>query len=536
MSTLTGTFQMARLTARRSRLFWTLWILGLAYLMPATAGQYNTMIPPGTGPALTLGPLITNPSMLALLGPAFFDVSSKAGFVFWRVGGFASLLAGMMGCLAIIRATRAEEEEGCLELLRSGAIGRHAPLAGALLTCTSGCLLLGVVSTSGAVGAGLPAVGAVAAGAASACEGLVFVGLGALAAQMVQSARTARLWALGAAWGGLLVVRMMVDGSGPDTAAAWLGWVNPLEWGMYLRPWSGERWWVLALPAAFVVVAVAVAFRLESLRDHEAGLLPPRRGPADAPAWLAGAWSLGWRLQRGSLTAWGLALVTSSAAIGSIGPRMREALASNSQAAETLQSMGGSGDLLTTFYVAMTGITSTVSTVMALALLSRLRAEETQGRAEVVLATATSRWRLAGSHLVPALVGSCLTSLASGAVMPLVQAQHDGDWEMIGRYLGTAAGLLPGVVLVVGVAVMLLGWLPRWTGLAWVLLGWSVCCTWFAVLLDLPGWLLRLQPWGHLSHLPEEPMNWLPFTLELALGAGLIVLGLVGYRRRSVPA
>ncbi|MEL4358459.1 MULTISPECIES: ABC transporter permease [unclassified Luteococcus] len=535
MTTLAGTGTMLRLTLRRNWLFWTLWIIGLACLMPLTATQYDTIIPPGTDPRLTIEPLRNNPSMLALLGPAF-DVYSKAGFVFWRVGGFASMFAGMMGGFAIIRATRGEEEEGRLELLRSSAIGRHAPLAGALVSCVLGCLVLGMVTAGWSMAAHLPAAGALAAGSAVALEGLVFVGVGAVCAQVFENARTARYWTVGLLWGGLFVLRMMVDGAGPDASYAWLNWLNPLEWGMYLRPWSDERWWVVLLPKLLFLVSILTAFRLESARDHLAGLRPDRPGRGTAPGWLSGTWGLAWRLQRGTLIGWSVALVLCSVGMGSIMSQMDKSLAANPQMGEMLQKMGGSSNLQTAFYVAMIGIMGTVAAIMAGVVLNRLRAEEGRGHAEMLLATATSRWRFAVSHLAFAVAVPCLAYLAVGAGMPLVQAGQTGDWSPVGQYLRTAAGLLPGLVLVVGIAMMLIGWLPRFSGLVWAVLGWTMFCTWFAVLFDLPEWLLKLQPWGYLAHLPRDPMDWTAFAVETALALALLGLGLVGYRRRNLPA
>jgi ABC-2 type transport system permease protein len=53
-------------------------------------------------------------------------------------------------------------------------------------------------------------------------------------------------------------------------------------------------------------------------------------------------------------------------------------------------------------------------------------------------------------------------------------------------------------------------------------------------LFNPPDWLLKLQPWGWLPHLPSDPMRWGAFSIELALGLAMLVLGLVGYRRRDI--
>lgn len=130
----------------------------------------------------------------------------------------------------------------------------------------------------------------------------------------------------------------------------------------------------------------------------------------------------------------------------------------------------------------------------------------------------------------------CLVMVGVGALLPLADAQRTGNWERLGTYARAAAGLLPGVLLMAGVTMLLVGWLPRLTALVWVLLGWTLFTTWFAVLFELPGWLVRLQPWGHLRLLPRDAWSWTPFAVELALAVALLALGLVGYRRGNIPA
>ncbi len=44
-----------------------------------------------------------------------------------------------------------------------------------------------------------------------------------------------------------------------------------------------------------------------------------------------------------------------------------------------------------------------------------------------------------------------------------------------------------------------------------------------------------MQPWGYLPHLPRDPMGWTAFLVELMLAMALVVVGLVGYRRRGIP-
>lgn len=519
-----------RIAWRRSRLYWTLWVITLASMMPATATQYDKLFPPGSDPAPVLNALAANPAMRALLGPAF-DLSTKGGFVFWRVGGFTAVMAAMMAGFGIIRATRAEEETGRLELVRSGPVAARDPLTAAIIVALGGCLATGTLTTALTGLVGLPWPGAAAAGAAITLTGALFVGVAAVTAQVLEGAGAAKAWSVGIILGGMYLARGVIDAA--DAPAA-LRWLVPLEWGMLVRPFAGERWWVLGLLAAVTGILIAVAFALEAARDHGAGLRVSRPGPDAAPAGLSSAWGLATRLQRMPVTGWAVALITCALLFGSVGTRIEDLGAGSPAALETVRRMGGTDQIVTAFYVAMLSILVAVIAVMAASTLNRLRTEESAGRAEVMLSTATDRTSYALSHLVWALLPPAAVLVASGAVLPLAGVLAGSPGATVGEVTRGAAGLLPGLLLVVGIAMLVIGWRPNLMPVVWTLLGWSLFTMWFAALFDLPQWLLKLQPWGRLAFVPRDPMAWTPFVIETLVALALLWAGLAGYRRRGI--
>lgn len=534
MSTLAGLGAALHLTLRRNWVFWLLWAVGLSLVMPATLSQYDTVIPPGTDPRPVLEPLRINPTMLALLGPAY-DLYEKGGFVFWRSGGFTSVIAGLIGAFGIVRATRAEEEEGRIELFRSGPVGRHSPLAAAVGVCLAGCLLLGGLTVVLLVAGGLPVAGSIAAGLALTANGFFFAALGAVLAQVFDNARAVRAWTAGVGLGGMFLLRAVIDGSGAGSGLEPLRWAIPLEWPLLARPFAGECWWVFLLSFGMAAGLVWLAFVLESRRDHGAGLRPERLGRGYAGPALSGAFGLAARLQRGAAIGWTAGLLVCAVGFGSIVLQIDSAFEANTTVSELVRRMGGAGELKNAFLVAILGILTSVVGFMAASMLGRLRSEEVKGHAEVVLATAVSRWRFAGSHLVWALALPVLVLVLVGASLPLTQALAGEGFGGVWDFARGAAGLTPGLMLVVGVGMTLLGWLPRAYGLIWLVVGWSIFASWFAALLNFPEWLVKFQPWGHLAVIPRDPMDWRPFLTELAIGTILLVIGLVGYRGRDVP-
>ena len=529
---MTGLTTVGRLYLRRHRIFYLVWILVLASFLPLAALKYHDLVPAGQAGAAMLAGLAANPTMKAILGLPF-DLSTAGGFTFWRVGGFTAAATGIMAGLGVVRATRAEEEDGRLELIRSAAVDRHTPLAAALGLSMAACLVLGGVIAASMIGAGTPAAGSVAGGLGIALTGTMIAALAGVAAQVFESARTARAVTMGIL-GGLYLVRGLIDASGEPGLVRW-GWAMPMDWAAYARPYAGERWWVLTLPLALTAILTWLAFALESRRDLGSAIIGKRPGPATAAPGLSGAWGLALRLHRSGLIGWGLGISLSCLFMGSLSLTVDRIYQNQPSVAKLLQELGsGSSELVIAFQTAMLGIMTTVISLAGVSMIARLRGEETEGRAEAMLATATSRPRLLASHLLPALALTGLLLPIAGVLLPLWQAVDDGSARLPWQLLGAAAAFLPGMLLVIGLATALLGLWPRGLWIAWALVGWTALTTWLLPLADAPGWLIRLQPWGHLPHLPTDPMNWTPVLAETAIGAGLLAVGLIGYRRRDV--
>jgi ABC-2 type transport system permease protein len=531
---VTGFSAAFHLAFRRSRMFYLWWILGLSVLLPLTVTKYHDLVPAGESGQLVLAQLAGNPTMLALLGPAF-DLSNAGGFTFWRVGTFTAAAVGMMAALGVIRATRAEEEEGRVELVRAGAVSPAAPLAAGIVLGLLACLVLGLASALMLLAATPGVAGAFATGLGLALTGTMFVGVGAVWAQVFPSARTARVWSLGIVLGGLYLLRAMVDAA-PSSATmdAWR-WAMPMDWAALARPYASERWWVFLLPLALTVVLVALAFWLESVRDLGAGLRAATRGVSTASPSLSGAAGLSWRLLRVAIIGWTVGILVTAVGMGSMSLSVDSMFSGQPQIADMLRKLsGGTQAIHDAFFVAMLSIVATIVTMAGVMLLSRLRSEEADGRAEVMLATSTTRWRYALSTLVPAILLPVVLLVLTGASLPILQAMNDGSASLVGSLTKAALVLTPGVLLVLGFAMLLVGWRPRWYGLAWAVIAWSMLASWVFALFNPPDWLLKLQPWGYLPHLPSDPMRWGAVSIELAAGLAMVALGLIGYRRRDI--
>jgi polyether ionophore transport system permease protein len=459
---------------------------------------------------------VSNPALLGFLGPVFH--ATLGALVTWRIGVLFAIV-GLVSLLTVIRHTRTEEEAGRRDLLGATVVGRHAPLAAALLVAFGANLLLGALLAAGMTGLDLPVAGSVALGLSMAAAGWMFATVGAVAAQLTPSAAGARGIAAGVL-GGAFLLRAAGDSGGPESGLGWLSWLSPLGWVQQARRYAGERWWVYGLALGLVVVVLsAVALALLSRRDVGAGVLPERLGPDSAAPWLRSPLALAWRLHRGLLVGWTAGFAVAGAVIGGVAESTTGMAAGNAQLREVLEQLGGRTGLADAYLAGVMSFLALTAAGYAIQATLRLRSEEEGLRAEQVLATSVSRQRWAGSHLAFGLAYGLTTGDVAG---------------QLPRVLAGALVALPAVWVLSGIAAALFGVLPRLTPASWAALAVSALLVLLGPLMGLDQWLLDLSPFTHIPRLPGGQVTATPLAWPPAITAALLTAGLAGFRRRDL--
>jgi ABC-2 type transport system permease protein len=525
-SAFTGTLGMLRLYLRRDRIVLPLWVLLLSTpLATVYVGSIEKVYPDQAARAGFAAMIMASPAQRALYGNIYNDSLGATGI--WKAGMF-HLLIGVAVILTVIRHTRADEETGRAELIDSTVVGRYANLTAALLLSFGASLLTGLIGAAGLLGTNVPAAGSVAFGAALACSGLVFTAVAAVAAQLSTSARFAR----GAAFAALAAA-FTLRAAG-DAGSGALSWFSPLGWSLQVRPYAGDRWWVLLLHLATTALLTALAYRLLAGRDVGAGLVAERPGPGGATALLRNAFGLAWRLDRGALLLWAVGLCLYGLLIGSIVHGIGDELGGNT-ARDIVVRMGGSQVVEEAFIAAAFSMLGMMAAAFAVSLTLRLHQEEAGQRAETLLSGSVSRSRWLAGHLVLALAGSALAIVIAGAVTGLTYgiAAHDVGGKVL-MVVGTALVQLPAVWLPAAVAVALFGLAPRLSPLSWGVLVGFVALYLIGEVAGFPQWVLDLEPFAHIPSVSGNAFTAVPLLALLAIDAGLIALGVAAFRRRDV--
>jgi ABC-2 type transport system permease protein len=535
MNALRGTIALTGLALTRDRFKLPAYVLGPAVLMAGMVGMWRTD---------THQALVEEIELFART-PALriFGVVSGAsiGSAFMTRGYLLlAVLAALMSALAVVRHTRQNEETGRAELVGAAVVGRHAGLAAALIvTVGANLILAGLLGLVG-IATGLPAVGSFMAGLAIGAFGIVFAGVAAVSVQLSSTTRGASGLAaavLGLAFvvSGLGNMLGTVDASGRRVVSAWPAWLSPMGWGQQMRPFGGDIWWPLGLFAVTFVVLAGAASLLVTRRDVGSGILAARRGHAEAAARLLSPLGLAWRLQRGALLAWAVALGGFGLIFGAIIDEIKD---TGGATADWYARMTGSDEMVVAWGTSMVEMAGMVVAVYAVQILLRMRAEEADGPLEPILATAVSRPRWVTSHVLNAGLGALVLLLVFTVSMGLAAGLVLGDVPGQLRAL-LEAGLVqwPGIMVIGGLVVAVTALLPRWAGaVSWTVVMVAILLgpLFGAATFQLPLWVQDISPFTHIPKAPAADITAVPVVSLVAIAAALVVAGLVAFRRRNL--
>ena len=523
---MTGFGTLLRLALRRDRWLAPLWIVVFVANAAGSAAATIDLYPDVASRVKASLVIDANPALRALYG-RIYDPGSLGGISMIKVVGLGTAFVALLCALLVVRHTRANEEVGRTELLAAGVVGRYAAAAAAMAEATLVAVTLGLATALSLVAVGLDVSGSLAFGLAWALAGTVFAGVALVAAQLCRTARAARGLAAS-----VLVAAYVVRAVGDASTQHWLSWLSPIGWSQQVRPYAGDRWWAALPSLVATALLVAAAARLLDRRDLGAGVLPDRPGPAHAAPGLASPYALAWRQHRIGLVGWTVGFAGLGLLLGTVVGDVQDAVDSDA-AREMIEKLGGVAGLQDAYVSTELGFLAVFASAFGISALSRLAAEESQGRAEVLLSTAVDRTRLLLAHLAVALGGVTLLVLVVGLGLGITHAGASGDAGNLGRDLAAAAARLPAAWVMTGLAALCYGAF-RSVAAAWALLTAFTLTGLFGELFGLPTWAQDLSPYAHVPDLPGGAVHPAQLVLLAVLAGVLMIVAVAGFRHRDV--
>lgn len=486
---------------RRDGVQLLLWTVGTAALAYAAYIGVDQSYGNEQDRVTLLATVMANPVILLFRG-----LPSGAGdgaFIAFLIFPWLAILASFMSSFLAVRHTRTEEETGRMELVSATPASRWRPAAATILHGTTANLVLAVLTALAFLAVGLPADGAWLVGIAAGAVGLVFLGAGLVAAQLMRTSRGANSVSVG-----VLLTTFLLAGIGnaagtpsddlQSMQSSWLTWLSPFGWGENTRGFDQNDWRPVALCVAAAVVLVAAALVLQAVRDVGASLVPERHGRTDVGPLLSSTTGLVWRLTYPSIIGWAIAGVLAGLLATSLSSVVEQMGGDNPAVAKVLESISGEGDLaqgvLVTFFV-MLGIFAACAAVQTVA---RARQEEAHGTAEIVLAQPVDRLRWLADFVLVGFVAIVVVAASGVAGAAIGTAAAGGESSLVRDAVVAGAGqvLAASVFLVLTALVFVL--VPRAT----IAAGWSLVI--LAAIIGL---------FGPLFQFPDAVTDASPFSV-----------------------
>jgi ABC-2 type transport system permease protein len=525
-----NTGKLSRMIVKRDRIRIPIWLISLSALTFVVAAAFTDLYN-SDAERQAIAETMRNPAMTAMLGQGYgLDNYTNGAMMAHQMLLFTAITVAIMSILLVTRHTRADEEDGRIEMIRSLPTGRLSNLNATIIVLVGTNVLLALI-----IGLGLYALkiegmgleGSLLYGAALGATGIIFTAITALFAQLAESSRGTIGFSIA-----ILLIAYLIRAIG-DVSNETLSWFSPLGWVLGAEVYVNNYWWPIFLTLGVALILIVLSFYLNAIRDLEAGFLPARPGRKYASAFLLSPLGLTLRLQRTGLISWAIGMFVLGASYGSVLGDLESFFNDIDMMGELLSPVDGY-TLTEQFITLLMSIMSMICTIPPLMAMLKLVGEEKKNRTDNLLSRAISRTRLMASSLFVSIVVSfvMLSLTIIGLWMAGLAVMEEGI--AFGTLYGAAMVYLPAMWIMIGIAVLLIGMLPKLTSLVWIYLLYSFIVVYLGGLLQFPEWMGKLSPFGHVSQLPVEEMDYLKTAILVIIAVVIILFGFIGYKKRDI--
>ncbi|WAA13349.1 ABC transporter permease [Fervidibacillus halotolerans] len=525
-----GTGQLTKLLFRKDRVKIIVWLTILLAVSLAAAFAYPNVYKTEQD-IMAFGLTVENPAMVAMIGPGYdLEDYSTATMFAHEMLLFTSIAVIVMNILFVGRATRADEEEGQLELVRSYPVGRLSYLSAAVIEALIVNLILAFVIAFGLFLSGLDGMdleSTMLYGSILGSIGFAFAGFTALFSQLAETSRGTNVFSFG-----FLLIAYFLRAIG-DIESEVLSFLSPLGWIVRAYVFTENAWWPVFLSFITAILTIGLAYYLNSIRDMGTGFLPERKGRKRASGFLKTMFGFLLRQQRLNIFAWAFGIFLLSASFGSIMGELESYFAD----VDLIKAFLGeypNESLTNQFLSLLIGIMALFSVIPAIMSVLKLKSEEFQNRTEFFYSRAVSRPFLFSHYFLFGLIVTVVVQM----MIPLGLWSTGSVLKEMGvpfnDLMKASLAYIPALWIYVSLTAFIIGWFPKLSNVVWIYFGYSFIVLYLKELLKLPDWLVNISVVEHVPNFLTEDGNLLPLFLLMGIALLLYIIGIVGYKRRDI--
>ncbi|MEK3906724.1 ABC transporter permease [Oceanobacillus sp. FSL W7-1309] len=520
-----NTGKLVRFILRQNRIRIVFWIIGLVLFTISMPLSFNNLYETQQDRD-AIGETMENPVMTAMLGTGDLDNYTTGVMTAHQMLLITATIVGLMAIILVTRHTRTDEEKGRLEIIRSLPSGSLSYLNASLIVASGTFIVLALC-----VGFGLNMLeiesmnmeGSLLYGAVLGGTGFIFTGVAAISAQLSKSSKGTISLSVS-----ILLLAYLFRAI-TDISYGLLTWFSPLGWVSKAEVYSTNNWSPIILMLGISLLLYLIANYLNSIRDLEQGFIASKPGKRSASRFLQEPIGLAFRLQRTGFILWTIGLYVLGASYGSIFGDL-ESFIGDSALLQHMDATSITEQFISTLMI----IFALIATIPPIMTMNKLRAEEKGGHIEHLIGNVDSRAKLIGSYLILAVVNSfVMISFSAFGLWSTATLVIEGGIEL-GLIYNAALVFYPATLVMIGIAALLNGFLPKLTSLIWFFLVYSLFVSYFGDIVQLPNWTRELSPFYHIPQLPVEEATFKPLFLLSFIALMLIIISFFGYRKRDL--
>lgn len=519
-----------RFLLKRERMKLLIWILSFLIVTISTAVAFSGLYQSDVE-RQAMAETMKNPAMSALVGQGYgLENYTNGAMMAHQMLLMTAVVVAIMNILLVVRLTRADEEDGQLEMLRALPIGRLAPTNAVMYIVLWTNVILSFVITTGLAVLSIDSIdliGSLLYGVALGATGIFFAAVTMLCAQLSDNARGTMMLSFT-----VLGVAYFIRAVG-DAGNTTISWFSPLGWILGTEVYVNNYWWPILLTLFIGGCIFALALYLNHIRDIGSGFLPSRAGRKHASRLLQTPIGLSLRLQKTPMIAWFVGMFVIGASYGSVLGDLSTFFEQNEMIKQMLASdenISMTEQFLSMLMVIM-AIMATIPVIMS---ILKIKGEEKKQRTEHLLARDISRKKLLLSYVVIAFIVSILMLLVAVvglAVTGLAVLEIDTTFSMLVKSMLV---YLPALWVILGISVFLFGVAPRFTSFSWFYLLFTFVVVYLGELLEFPDWISNLSPFAHVPEIPVDELAFTPLIILTIIAVALTAVGLFGYQKRDI--
>jgi len=549
----TGT--LVKFIFKRERFVSTMWLVILVLFTVGVAPAMAEMFPDVTS-RNAFAASVNNPVMVAMMGPVYGADNYTAGAMYTGMMLlWYAMAVAIMNIFFVVRHTRADEQAGRVEVVRSLPTGRLANLNATMISAFVLNLILGLLTGLGLAVLGLEGMdfaGSMAYGLATMAIGIVFASIAALFSQLSSNAGGATGLSF-MSMGAFYAIRAAGDMQGSEIISC----ISPL--GLVLRTQAyieNNIWPSLVMVLTALLISI-IAYKLNSIRDLGQGFIAAKPGRATASASLQTSLGLAWRLLRTPLIVWAIVMFSLGASYASVIGNIDALIGDSTEymqvigvPVEQLATMSTADQaklIVNSFGIFVTLMMTLVCIVPLLNAVLKVRSEEQEGRAENILTRAVPRCKYLAGYVVLAYITSIVIQFLTaiglyGTAAYMAGAENPFTFnELMTSYFA----FLPALWIMIAFTVLIVGLLPKLTSVVWGYFGVVVFLSFIGrmVIPESYSWIMNITPFHHVSQpVPSTDsfsnftIDYTPLIIMTGIAAVLTVIGFISYRRRDMVA